>query len=115
MSKVAYNQAGYVGQSMSQRAAYAYDDYKMPRSKWTKALMLEAIRYELLTVCKRNERDQIMDLINKMTKKKIWDKFFEYDSWHHTGKFATPTDFYGVSEYYVCEYAKEILREKDED
>lgn len=41
MGKVSYGQAGYIGQSLSERAAAA--DGEAPRSKWTKSAMLAAI------------------------------------------------------------------------
>ena len=92
MSKVTYNQTGYRGNSMSIRAAEAYEDGEMPRSKWTKAAMLAALQ----EWCEKNDR--IMDGVEKLRKDDIWSRFFEWKSWHHTGKFAAETDFYGLNE-----------------
>ena len=39
-----YGNKGYDGYSMSIRAREAYEDGEMPKSKWTKKAMLEAIR-----------------------------------------------------------------------
>ena len=93
MSKVEYNQKGYVGSSMSVRAKEAYEDGEMPKSKWTKGTMLYAIE----EWCYDNDR--IYDPnIEKMKKEEIFDRFFHYSSWHHTGKYANPTDFYSLNE-----------------
>lgn len=100
---------------MSRRAQDAYNNYKMPRSRWTKSLMLEAIDEEIFLDYWNEEREQIIKAISTMTKKQIWDKFFEYDSYHHTGKFAQVTDFYGVSEYAVVDYGNELLGKEDID
>lgn len=105
MSKVEYNQSGYIGSSMSVRAKEAYDNGEMPKSKWTKGAMLYAIE----EWCDYNDR--IYDPnIEKMTKKELFKKFFHYSSWHHTSKYANPTDFYSLNENALnelTEYAKE--------
>lgn len=44
MSRVAYGQKGYIGASMSANARAAYEAGEMPRSKWTKAAILGALR-----------------------------------------------------------------------
>lgn len=36
--------SGYIGYSMSRRAAEAYEDGEMPKSKWTKKAMVAAIK-----------------------------------------------------------------------
>ena len=36
--------SGYIGHSMSRRAAEAYEDGEMPKSKWTKKAMVAAIQ-----------------------------------------------------------------------
>lgn len=94
MSIVAYNQAGYIGQSMSRRAAIAYDNGEKPKSKWTKKAMLAA-----LEEWADWEDREVSTEIAKMKKDEIFNKYFCLTSWHHTGKFANETDFYGVDEY----------------
>lgn len=44
MSRVAYGQKGYIGASMSANAQAAYEAGEMPRSKWTKAAIIAALR-----------------------------------------------------------------------
>ena len=109
MSKVAYNQTGYVGQRMSVRAMEAYEAGEMPKSKWTKSVMLEVIATTA-------EEEEIIITpyqfanLQKLTRDQLFNHFFEWKSWHHTGKFANETDFYGIDEYelrYVEEYAYE--------
>ena len=93
MSKVAYDQSGYIGQSMSVRARAAYNNGEMPASKWTKTAMIDALR----DWCDDNDRT-FTGSVCKMRKSDIFDRLFECTSWHHTGKFAARTDFYGVDE-----------------
>ncbi len=98
MPKVTYNQTGYVGSSMSERATLAYEDGEMPKSKWTKKAMLAAIE----ACC--DENDLAFDgSVAEMKKDEIFSRFFWRSSWHHTGKFARETDFYKVDEDEVCD------------
>lgn len=105
MGKVTYNQSGYVGSSMSRRAALAYDDGEMPKSKWTKGRMLAAIEDYCDEFCMPFDED-----ISKLTKDEIFSRFFEWKSWHHTGKYANATDFYGINETAVVDYFDEPSR-----
>lgn len=93
MSKVTYGQRGYIGSSMSARAQEAYEDGEMPKSKWTKVAIVDAIK----SFC--DEYDLVYDpSIEKMSKADLWDAFIEWKSWHHTSKYANATDFYGIDE-----------------
>lgn len=92
-SKVTYNQAGYVGSSMSRRAAAAYEGGEMPKSRWTKGAMLSA----MMAWCDDNDR-ALSDEITSMRRDDIFERFFTVTSWHHTGRFAAATDFYGIDE-----------------
>ena len=98
MGKVYYNQPGYVGCSMSVNAAAAYESGEMPRSKWTKSAMLGAIA---------NYCDGFGipydGSASRYSKSALFDMFFEWKSWHHTGKYANETDFYGLDEEAVIE------------
>ena len=85
--------SGYVGWSMSRRAAEAYEDGEMPKSKWTKGAMVAAIR----DCC--DEFDLAYDpKVESMRKDELFHRFFEVTSWHHTSKFFNETDFYGIDE-----------------
>ena len=93
MGRVRYNQSGYVGCSMSERAAIAYENGEKPKSKWTKKAMLD----EIEGYCK------LFDMpydgcLSSMKKDELFARFFEWKSWHHTGKYANETDFYGLNE-----------------
>lgn len=96
--------SGYVGWSMSQRAADAYEDGEMPKSKWTKAAMIAAIK----DFCAETQEDSYHPVtydksIEKLKKDEIFKCFFELKSWHHTSKYFNETDFYGVNEDAVRE------------
>ena len=91
MSKVAYGQAGYDGQSMSIRAREAYAAGEMPRSRWTRKAMLVAIN----AWCEDNDR-VVVDGLDGLRRDELLSRFFRCTSWHHTGKYASATDFYGV-------------------
>jgi len=93
MGKVTYNQSGYVGCSMSERAVAAYNDGEKPKSRWTKRAMLDAIE----TYCEEQGIGYDKGA-SALKRDEIFDRFFEWKSWHHTGKYANETDFYGIDE-----------------
>lgn len=82
---VSYNQNGYIGQSMSIRAAEAYEDGLRPRSKWGKADILQLIG---------EHYPDFIDKFKGFTAEELRWMFLKYEEWHHTGKFAQKTDFY---------------------
>ena len=82
--------SGYIGHSMSRRAAEAYEDGEMPKSKWTKKAMVAAIQ----SYC--DEFDMSFD-------PEVFEQFFHKSSWHHTSKFFNETDFYKLDEDAICE------------
>lgn len=93
MSRVAYGQKGYSGASMSANARAAYEAGEMPRSKWTKAAILGALR----GYC--DEMDLLYDpAVESETKAALFDRFIAYSSWHHTGAYARETEFFALDE-----------------
>lgn len=90
--------SGYIGYSMSRRAAEAYEDGEMPKSKWTKKAMVAAIQ----SYC--DEFDMLFDpdLLKGMHKDEVFERFFYESSWHHTSKVFNETDFYKLDEDAVC-------------
>ena len=44
MTQVVYGQKGYLGSSMSVRAAEAYEQGEMPISRWTKTAIIQAVK-----------------------------------------------------------------------
>lgn len=90
--------SGYIGHSMSRRAAEAYEDGEMPKSKWTKKAMVAAIQ----SYC--DEFDMLFDpdVLKGMHKDEVFERFFHESSWHHTSKFFNETDFYKLDEDAVC-------------
>lgn len=90
--------SGYVGWSMSRRAAEAYDDGEMPKSKWTKKAMVAAIQ----SYCDEFDIFFDPDMLKGMRKDEVFERFFYNSSWHHTSKFFNETDFYKLDEDAVC-------------
>lgn len=104
MGRVVYNQPGYVGCSMSVNARLAYRSGEMPKSKWTKPAMLDAIEDYCGMFGIGYDGSA-----SKMRKEELFDRFFEWKSWHHTGKYGNQTDFYGLDEDAVLEvFGKEV-------
>ena len=98
--------SGYSGWSMSKNAVAAYEDGEMPKSKWTKKAIVQAI----VSYC--DEFDLAYDpQIEKLKKDELFDRFIEYASWHHTSKYCNATDFYGLNEEAVCEAFPELPEE----
>ena len=90
--------SGYIGHSMSRRAAEAYEDGEMPKSKWTRKAMVTAIQSHC------DESDMLFDpdVLKGMRKDDMFERFFYNSSWHHTSKFFNETDFYKLDEDAVC-------------
>ena len=137
MSIVNYNQKGYKGASMSVRAYQAYDNGEMPKSKWSKKAIIESIldkwdscstivasfdfvnlkgvtkltkvywNGDCMLTKELNVLGQIID--QKYTKKDL-ESLLHWSSWHHTSKFANPTDFYEIDEDRLADF---ILNDVD--
>ena len=92
MGRVKYNQKGYVGYSMSRRAVIAYKKGQKPRTKWTKTAMVHAIE----DYC--SKANILYDgSAALMSKAQLFQSFFMWKSWHHTGSHARRTEFYGLN------------------
>ena len=103
MSRVAYGQKGYIGASMSANARAAYEAGEMPRSKWTKAAILGALR----GYC--DEMDLLYDpAVESETRAALFDRFIAYSSWHHTGAYARETEFFALDEAAVVGAFREL-------
>lgn len=97
MGTVSYGQSGYVGASMSVRARQAYESGEMPMSKWTRGAIISAIK----DYCA--DFDLAVDpKIETMSRSRLAETYLEYKSWHHTGRFARATEFFGLNEDAVC-------------
>lgn len=79
---------GYRGFSMSNNAAACYDLGMMPRSKWTRAAILERVRAV----------DPIKAEQFKGLKLHQLRALLAYDSYHHTGLYFNSTDFYRLDD-----------------
>jgi len=83
---------GYVGRSMSVRAAEAYGNGEKPLSKWTKAKIMDSI----LDIVYDYDLDLDLEEIAKLTVEEMKDNLLTLSSWHHTGKHYNVTYFYSV-------------------
>lgn len=96
--------AGYVGYSMSVNAKRAYSDGLMPKSKWTKAELAEALE----------EAYQDYGINFWSYTKRVLSLFLECREWHHTSKHFNCTDFYGINDTLGKEEVIELLNTKFE-
>ena len=97
MGAVSYGQGGYVGTSMSVRAQEAYESGEMPMSKWTRGAIISAIKDYCSDFDLAYNRE-----IESMSRAKRAETYPEYKSWHHAGRFARETEFFGLNEDAVC-------------
>ena len=82
--------SGYVGQSMSVRAAEAYQNGEMPLSKWNKAAILEEIE--------ASYGKEARGHCQTLSLGELRSTFLEVSSWHHTGSYFGKTDFYSFDD-----------------
>lgn len=84
-----YGNGGYDWQrGMSNRAVRAYEMGEMPKSKWTKEAMKNAL-YDMID-------SEIADVLLKLPIVDLKNILLEETSWHHTGKFFNETYFYSI-------------------
>lgn len=79
---------GYINQSMSERAALAYQHGLKPLSKWTKTDIIDNV----VESGAWSEAE-----LKKYPKKVLADMFLEYQEWHHTSKMFNQTAFFGIN------------------
>lgn len=105
---VSYNQAGYLGISLSKRAKEAYEGGERPATKWTKKALLEGIAEAF--------GDEVAEKAQKLSKLALVNNFLDKSSWHHVGVFANPVWFYRIAEDRTAEEASrmvdQLIREK---
>lgn len=87
---VSYNQSGYLGCSMSERAAMAYERGEKPLSKWRKG--------ELLRMAKEAYGESFEKEMAKRPLGQLKKELLQNEGWHHTGPYLRETDFYGFAE-----------------
>lgn len=83
--------SGYFGYSMSNNACVAYDEGKMPLSKWKKA--------DILAALKESNGEDFAMLAKSYTVKILKKAVLECREWHHTSSRYNRTDFYEVKQY----------------
>lgn len=87
--KMAGRGNGYDGYSMSNNARTAYDQGEMPKSKWTKQAIIDALTEEFT--------DELTQKALKLVTKSTLSCLLERTSWHHTSSKYNRTDFYSVA------------------
>lgn len=97
--------AGYKGYSMSNNAIKAYDEGRMPLSKWTKTAILEAIEDYLIS----HGNEAYYHKFDGLSKKELSQFLHTNGEWHHTSKFYNRTLFYSIDEDKIDEFC--ILNE----
>lgn len=97
MTQVVYGQKGYLGSSMSVRAAEAYEQGEMPISRWTKTAIIQAVKDYCFDFDLAYDPD-----IENNTKAELVKEFLEYKSWHHSSRTAREVEFFGLNEDAVC-------------
>lgn len=80
---------GYIGFSMSERAYDAYENGRMPKSKWTKQAMLEALE-------NGGMEKSSLEIAKKMTVTALRNAVLRKTEWHHTSMYYNETEFYDV-------------------
>jgi len=96
---VGYDQAGYIGWSMSERAVQAYEGGAMPRSKWTKSALIDGVVEMGGSIC-----------CAAFTLDVLIKRCLTYDSWHHTSLYANPTNFYRVDAKAAAAMTEDAIR-----
>ena len=107
MTQVVYGQKGYLGSSMSVRAAEAYEQGEMPISRWTKTAIIQAVKDYCFDFDLAYNPD-----IEKKTKAELAKEFLEYKSWHHSSRTAREVEFFGLNEDAVCRSFEQMSEEQ---
>lgn len=107
MTQVVYGQKGYLGSSMSVRAAEAYEQGEMPISRWTKTAIIHAVKDYCFDFDLAYDPD-----IEKKTKAELAKEFLEYKSWHHSSRTAREVEFFGLNEDAVCRSFEKMSEEQ---
>lgn len=85
---------GYIGNSMSVRAAEAYSCGEKPLSKWKKSDIFS----EFAECLPERFTAEEINTFKTYPLAALKAVFLKKTSWHHTGKFFNETDFYGIDE-----------------
>ena len=108
MTQVVYGQKGYLGSSMSVRAAEAYEQGEMPISRWTKTAIIHAVKDYCFDFDLAYDPD-----IEKKTKAELAKEFLEYKSWHHSSRTAREVEFFGLNEDAFCRSFEQMSEEQN--
>lgn len=101
--------SGYVGYSMSVRAAEAYESGERPLSRWTKKEIVSEIS-DYLELKNDADYEEKIKLIKKIKVKTLKGSFLYESSWHHTSSYCNATSFYSIDFEKVDETTLDDLR-----
>ena len=87
----------YIGYSMSEGAADAYENGEKPKSAWSKNAMMDVIT----TIIEEEGLNLDHQVFDAFPKSSLFALFFKESSWHHTGTFYNKTDFYALDYMFV--------------
>ena len=85
--------AGYHNYSMSNNAVMAYQTGEMPKSKWTKTAIINAL-------IESDAPSDFIKLAKTYSVNALREALLYQSSWHHTSKHYNKTNFYSVEEVY---------------
>lgn len=100
--------AGYMGYSMSNNAALAYECGEKPKSRWTKKELLEN-----LDNCVKNGEIKVdfdLNILKKLKVEKLREILLVKTSWHHTSCHYNKTDFYSFDTEGILEFSENNLK-----
>ena len=99
--------AGYYGYSMSNNARDAYACGEKPKSKWTKAAIINE------AVALHTDPEKV-EALKKLSAATLRYEFLYNSSWHHTSKYFNRTEFYALDDCKIDNMTvDEILALKD--
>ena len=107
--------AGYCGYSMSNNAVAAYENGEMPKSKWTKDLMLSAVAEQIADLDADEAKEFNADLIERVKKCTISELrglLLDDAGWHHTSEYFNKTSFYCVNIWNISDAALSAIESK---
>lgn len=93
---------GYYKNKMSNNAMLAYANGSMPRSKWTKSIIIDSLPDQIKPIAKQCYLDTLRYY------------FLIGDGYHHTGKYFNSTDFFCIDDNAIANFNPDELLQLNE-